>query len=215
MALHSSLYRNVSTVDVETCAYTKAPGRTRAGYVVAFQYVHRATSPRRLQSGSQQPGDDEALVASRFALHEANWSERNMSRIEQVLYTAKTHTTGGRDGAARSSDGRLDIKLSPPGSTGVGTNPEQLLGAGWSACFIGAMGKAAGALKVALPADTSVDTEIDLGTTDGAYFIQARLSVSLPGLPRDVAQAVIERAHQTCPYSKATRGNIDVSVTLV
>jgi Ohr subfamily peroxiredoxin len=138
-----------------------------------------------------------------------------MSRIEKVLYTGKTHTTGGRDGVARSSDGRLDIKLSSPGSTGAGTNPEQLLGAGWSACFIGALGLAARASQVALPADTSVDAEIDLGTTDGAYFLQARLSVSLPGLSRDVALALIERAHQTCPYSKALRGNVDVETSLV
>ncbi|ACC76220.1 organic hydroperoxide resistance protein [Paraburkholderia phymatum] len=138
-----------------------------------------------------------------------------MAQIEKVLYTGKVHTTGGREGAARSTDGRLDIKLSTPGGPGTGTNPEQLLGAGWSACFIGAMGGAARALNISLPADTSVDTEIDLGTTDGAYFIQARLNVSLPGLPRDVAQQVVDRAHQTCPYSKATRGNIDVTVTLV
>ncbi|MBN3762068.1 organic hydroperoxide resistance protein [Burkholderia sp. Ac-20365] len=138
-----------------------------------------------------------------------------MTRIDNVLYTGKVHTTGGREGAARSSDGRLDIKLSTPGSTGAGTNPEQLLGAGWSACFIGAMGIAARGLSVSLPAETSVDAEIDLGTTDNAYFIQARLNVSLPGLPRDVAQQVVDRAHQTCPYSKATRGNIDVTITLV
>jgi Ohr subfamily peroxiredoxin len=138
-----------------------------------------------------------------------------MTRIENVLYTGKVHTTGGREGAALSSDGRLDIKLSTPGGNGAGTNPEQLLGAGWSACFIGAMGGAARALKISLPADTSVDTEIDLGTTDNAYFIQARLNVSLPGLPRDVAQEVVDRAHQTCPYSKATRGNIGVTITLV
>ena len=138
-----------------------------------------------------------------------------MTRIDNVLYTGKVHTTGGREGAARSSDGRLDIKLSTPGGNGAGTNPEQLLGAGWSACFIGAMGGAARALKISLPADTSVDAEIDLGTTDNAYFIQARLNVSLPGLPRDVAQEVVDRAHQTCPYSKATRGNIGVMITLV
>jgi osmotically inducible protein OsmC len=138
-----------------------------------------------------------------------------VTQIENVLYTGKTHTTGGRNGAARSSDGRLDIQLSPPGSAGAGTNPEQLLAAGWSACFIGAMGKAAHALNVALPPDTSVDAEIDLGTTDGAYFIQARLNVSLTGLPPEVAQAVVAGAHQTCPYSKATRGNVDVSFTLV
>lgn len=138
-----------------------------------------------------------------------------MTTLEKVLYTGKTHTTGGRDGESRSSDDRLNIKLSPPGSAGSGTNPEQLFAAGWSACFIGAMGKAAGKLKVKLPADVAVDTEVDLGTTDGAYFLQARLNVSLPGLERDVAQAVVDEAHQTCPYSKATRGNIGVTISLV
>lgn len=138
-----------------------------------------------------------------------------MSRIENLLYTARTHTTGGRDGASRSSDGRLDIRLAPPGAASQGTNPEQLLGAGWSACFIGAMGGAARAMNVSLPTDTSVDAEIDLGTTIGGYFIQARLNVSLPGLPREVAQALVDRAHQTCPYSKATHGNVDVAITLV
>jgi Ohr subfamily peroxiredoxin len=137
-----------------------------------------------------------------------------MTRIENVLYTGKTHTTGGRDGTARSSDGRLDIKLSRPGSAGAGTNPEQLFGAGWSACFIGAMGGAARALNVMLPADTSVDAEIDFGTTDGAYFLGARLNVSLPGLSRDIAQALVDRAHQTCPYSWATRGNINVVIAI-
>ncbi|MGF6961943.1 organic hydroperoxide resistance protein [Paraburkholderia youngii] len=137
-----------------------------------------------------------------------------MTRVENVLYTGKTHTTGGREGAARSSDGRLDIKLSSPGTSGVGTNPEQLLAAGWSACYIGALGLPARALHVSLPPDTSVDAEIDLGTTDGAYFLQARLFVSLPGVERDVAHALIERAHLTCPYSKALRGNVDVQTTL-
>ena len=138
-----------------------------------------------------------------------------MTRIAKVLYTGKTHTTGGRDGASRSEDGRLEIKLSSPGSSGSGTNPEQLFAAGWSACFIGAMGLAAGQGKITLPADLAVDAEVDLGTTDGAYFLQARLNVSLPGLEREVAQALIDAAHQTCPYSKATRGNVDVVINLV
>lgn len=137
-----------------------------------------------------------------------------MTRIEKVLYTGRTHTTGGRDGLARSSDGRLDLKLSPPGGPGTGTNPEQLFAAGWSACFIGAMGRAATELKVALPADRAVDAEVDLGTTDGAFFLQARLTISLPGLDREVARKVVEAAHQLCPYSKATRGNIDVTLTV-
>lgn len=138
-----------------------------------------------------------------------------MTQLDKVLYTGKTHTTGGRNGASRSSDGRLDVKLSVPGSAGTGTNPEQMLAAGWSACFIGAMGKAAAKMNVALPADTAVDAEVDLGTTNDAYFLQARLNVSLPGLDREIAQAVIEAAHQTCPYSKATRGNIGVSITVI
>ncbi|WP_050475646.1 organic hydroperoxide resistance protein [Herbaspirillum rhizosphaerae] len=139
-----------------------------------------------------------------------------MTQLEKVLYTGKTHTSsGGRDGFARSSDGRLDIQLSSPGSTGAGTNPEQLFAAGWSACFIGAMGLAAGKMKVALPSDLAVDAEVDLGTTDGAYFLQARLNVSLPGVEREVAQALVDAAHATCPYSKATRGNIGVEINLV
>ena len=137
-----------------------------------------------------------------------------MSKIDKVIYTGKTRTTGGRDGAAQSDDGRLDIKLSPPGSHGAGTNPEQLFAAGWSACFIGAMGRVAKEMNVALPAGTAVDAEVDLGTGEGGFFLQARLAVSLPGLERAVAQAVIDGAHQICPYSKMTRGNIDVNVTL-
>jgi len=138
-----------------------------------------------------------------------------MTQLEKVLYTAKTHTTGGRDGAAHSSDGRLDVKLSSPGSAGGGTNPEQLFAAGWSACFISAMGLAAAKMKVALPADRAVDAEVDLGLGEGGYLLRARLNVSLPGLEREVAQALVDAAHQTCPYSKATRGNIDVVINLV
>jgi len=138
-----------------------------------------------------------------------------MTRIEKVLYTARTHTTGGRDGTSRSNDGRLDVRLSSPGTSGLGTNPEQLFAAGWSACFEGAMGLAARKMKVVLPADLAIDAEVDLGMTGEAYFLEARLNISLPGLERDVAQAVVDAAHQTCPYSKATRGNIDITITLV
>jgi Ohr subfamily peroxiredoxin len=138
-----------------------------------------------------------------------------MTTIEKVLYTGKTHTTGGRDGSARSSDAQLDVKLSPPGSTHAGTNPEQLFAAGWSACFIGAMGLAAGKRKFRLPADTAVDAEVDLGMTGEGYFLQARLNISLPGLEPEVARALVEEAHQTCPYSKATRGNINVELNLI
>jgi Ohr subfamily peroxiredoxin len=132
-----------------------------------------------------------------------------------VLYTGKTHTTGGRDGAARSSDGRLDIKLSSPGTPGQGTNPEQLFAAGWSACFMGAMGIAARGLDVKLPPEAAVDAEVDLGTTGGGFFLQARLNVSLPGIDRHKALAIVEAAHNTCPYSKATRGNINVTLNLI
>jgi lipoyl-dependent peroxiredoxin len=139
----------------------------------------------------------------------------NVVDIEKVLYTGKTHTTGGRNGESKSSDGRLDIKLSSPGTSGSGTNPEQLFAAGWSACFLGAMGIAAAQMKVKLPADTALDTEVDLATGAGGYFLQARLNVSLPGLERELAQALVEAAHETCPYSKATRGNINVTIELV
>lgn len=138
-----------------------------------------------------------------------------MTSTEKILYTGKTHTTGGRDGASTSSDGRLDVKLSSPGGPGTGTNPEQLFAAGWSACFIGAMGLAAGKLKIKLPTDLAVDAEVDLANTDGAYFLKARLNVSVPGIERDVVQSLVDAAHQTCPYSKATRGNIDVTINVV
>ena len=138
-----------------------------------------------------------------------------MTPIDKVLYTAKTHTTGGRDGASRTSDGRLDVKLSTPGTAGGGTNPEQLFAAGWSACFMSAIALAAGQQKVALPPDRAIDAEVDLGTNDGGYQLRARLNVSLPGLQPKVAQALVDAAHQLCPYSKATRGNIDVTINLV
>ena len=118
-----------------------------------------------------------------------------MNAIDSVLYTAHTHTIGGRDGTSRSSDGRLDVRLSPPGSSGTGTNPEQLFAAGWSACFIGAMGLAASQQKVTLPADLAVDAEVDLGTAADGYALQARLNVRLPGLEREVARAVVDEAH--------------------
>jgi lipoyl-dependent peroxiredoxin len=138
-----------------------------------------------------------------------------MIKLEKVLYTGKTHTSsGGRNGTARSSDGNLDIKLSSPG-TGTGTNPEQLLASGWSACFIGAMGLAAGKMNVELPSDLAVDAEVDLGTNDDGYQLQARLNVSVPGVERSVVQKLVDTAHATCPYSKAIRGNIDVTINVI
>ena len=138
-------------------------------------------------------------------------------QAQKVLYTAKAHTVGGRDGgSSRSSDGRLDIKLSVPGTPGTGTNPEQLFAAGWSACFEGAMGLVARKMKIALPADAAIDAEVDLRLANGTdYSLGVRFNVSLPGLDRATAQALVDGAHQTCPYSKATRGNIDVTFNLV
>jgi Ohr subfamily peroxiredoxin len=142
--------------------------------------------------------------------------QKRPSQEGKVLYTAKTRTTGGRDnGISRSSDGQLDVKLSPPGSGRIGTNPEQLFAAGWSACFEGAIGVAARKKKIAVPAEMAIDAEVDLNLGESGYFLSARLNVSLPGLPRDAAQALVDEAHQSCPYSKATRGNIDVAINLV
>jgi Ohr subfamily peroxiredoxin len=133
----------------------------------------------------------------------------------KVLYTAKTHTTGGRDGGAgRSDDGRLDVRFTQPGSPGDGTNPEQLFAAGWSACFEGALAVAANKMKITLPSDAVIDAEVDLCRTGAEFFLQARFNVSLPGLEPDVARALVDAAHQICPYSKATRGNIDVTVNV-
>jgi len=134
----------------------------------------------------------------------------------KVLYTAQTHTTGGREkGHARSSDGQLDVRLSTPGTDRPGTNPEQLFAAGWSACFEGALGVVARKMRVTLPEDLAIDAEVDLCMNDEGYFLQARLNISLPGIERDAAQALVDAADQTCPYSKAIRGNVDVTINLV
>ena len=134
--------------------------------------------------------------------------------LEKIVYTAHTHTVGGRhEGTAKSDDGQLDIAFSTPGSGKPGTNPEQLFAAGWSACFIGALGFAAQALKVRLPQDTSVDASMALGaTSEGKYQLSAKLTVNLPGIDEDTKHKLIEMAHQTCPYSRATRGDIEVEV---
>ena len=138
-----------------------------------------------------------------------------MKELDKVLYTAKTHTSGGRDGASRSLDGRLDVKLSRPGGPGGGTNPEQLFASGWSACLISSMQVVAGRIQVALPADLSIDAEVDLGQVGDVYGLAARLNVSLPGMERDVAQRLLDAAKRVCAYSRSTHGNIDVTVRLV
>jgi osmotically inducible protein OsmC len=136
--------------------------------------------------------------------------------FDKVLYTAKAHTTGGRDGgASHTDDGRLDVKLSSPGTGAVGTNPEQLFAAGWSACFLSAVKLVASKKRIPLPADVAIDAEVDLGLTHGAFGLGARLNVRLPGVDPEAAQALVDAAHQVCPYSLATRGNIDVAITVV
>ena len=143
-------------------------------------------------------------------------AESTTTQPVKLLYTAKAHTTGGREGgASRTSDGRLDVKLTVPGTPGNGTNPEQLFAVGWSACFTSAIKVVAAKMKVKLPPDMAIDSEVDLCTGHDGYFLQARLNVSLPGLERQVAQSILDGAHQTCPYSKATRGNIGVAINLV
>ena len=134
----------------------------------------------------------------------------------KLLYTAKAHTIGGREGgASRTSDGRLDVKLSVPGTPGNGTNPEQLFAVGWSACFLSAIKLVASKMKVKLPTEVTIDPEVDLCTGSDGYFLKARLNVSMPGVDREVAQAVLDGAHYTCPYSKATRGNVEVAINLM
>lgn len=138
-----------------------------------------------------------------------------MATLEKVLYTAHAHTTGGRDGASRTNDGRLDVQLSSPGTSGQGTNPEQLFAAGYSACFIGAIKAVAGKQKLALPDGLSIDAEVDLGPIPNAYGIAARLTVNLPGMDKATAEKLVHDADLVCPYSNATRGNIDKTLTVV
>ena len=142
-------------------------------------------------------------------------TQSTMTRPEKLLYTAKVHTTGGRDGKSLSSDGRLEVKLSTPGTATSGTNPEQLFAAGWSACFESAMALEARKMRIALPADLAIDAEVDLNLGDDGYSLRAQFNVSLPGLERGVAEALLHAADQTCPYSKATRGNVDLAINLM
>ena len=137
-----------------------------------------------------------------------------MTKLDKVLYTAKAHTTGGREGASRSDDGRLDVQLVAPGTGTTGTNPEQLFAAGYSACFLGALKAVADKQKVKLPDDRSIDAEVDIGPTSHGFGIAVRMTVHLPGMERAQAQALVDAAHQVCPYSNATRGNIPVELTL-
>jgi Ohr subfamily peroxiredoxin len=139
-----------------------------------------------------------------------------MPQIGKILYTAKTRTTGGREnGASRSSDGSLDIRLSTPGSARIGTNPEQLFAASWSAGFERAIAQSARKRKITLPVDVIIDAEVHLNQADGSYFLSAHLTVSLPGLEREVAESLVNEAEQICPYLRAIRGNIEATIVLM
>ena len=139
-----------------------------------------------------------------------------MTKLEKVLYTAKAHTSGGRDGGtSRTDDGRLQVAVSIPGTPGNGTNPEQSFAAGWSACFLAAVKLVAGKKRIALPDDVAIDAEVELGLTKGVHGLAARLNVSLPGVDQQTAQWLVEAASQTCPYSLATKGNIEVAYNVV
>lgn len=141
-----------------------------------------------------------------------------VNKVEKVLYAAHAKSTGGRDGTTRTSDGLLDLALRVPkemGGPGGGVNPEQLFAAGYSACFIGAMKFVAGQDKIALPADTSIEATVGIGQIPQGFGIEVQLAVTVPGVDRAMAQSVIDKAHQVCPYSNATRGNIEVTITLV
>jgi lipoyl-dependent peroxiredoxin len=134
--------------------------------------------------------------------------------LDKVLYTAKTHAVGGREGSARSSDGRVEVKLSSPGGPGQGTNPEQLFGIGYSACFLGAMKAVAPKVGVTVPAETAIDAEVDLGPTSLGYGIAVRLKITVPGIERAKAEQLVAEAHKVCPYSNATRNNIAVDISV-
>lgn len=138
--------------------------------------------------------------------------------IEKILYTATATATGGREGRATASDQALDVQLSTPrelgGAGGPGTNPEQLFAAGYSACFLGALKFVAGKRNIALPADTTVTGKVGIGQIPSGFGIEAELRIAAPGVDREVLQALVEQAHAVCPYSNATRGNIDVALVI-
>ncbi len=198
------------------------PGRSDPALRAGAQPVHHSrtggadrAAHAAARTALPQPGLTAATAARPFLCSFVHQPQGvHMTTLDKVLYTARAHTTGGRDGASRSDDGRLDVKLSSPGTSGTGTNPEQLFAAGYSACFIGAMKAVAGKVGVTIPQDLAIDAEVDLGQIPNAYGIAVRLKVSLPGVDKAKAQELVDAAHQVCPYSNATRGNIDVTITL-
>jgi lipoyl-dependent peroxiredoxin len=169
--------------------------------------IQRASSPR-VDAGDELLG----------ILRAATINQERIMSPEKVLYTGKATATGGRDGRAVSSDKVLDLLLTTPkelgGAGGVGTNPEQMFAAGYSACFIGALRFVAGKAKVALPADTSIAGEVGIGQIPTGFGIKVQLTISAPGVPKDQLQKLVEQAHVVCPYSNATRGNIDVTLVV-
>jgi Ohr subfamily peroxiredoxin len=139
-----------------------------------------------------------------------------MPQTQKVLYTAKAHTIGGREGSSRTDDDRLSVALANPGTKSKGTNPEQLFAVGWSACFLSALQLIASKKKIVFAAPPTDDVEVDLvNTEEGGYVLRARHNITLPGVDRDTARAIVEEGHQTCPYSKATRGNIEVETNIL
>lgn len=142
-----------------------------------------------------------------------------MNKLQNVAYTAKATATGGREGVVKSDDGRLDVSLSTPkglgGDDGQGTNPEQLFAAGYAACFIGALKFVAGQQKLSLPSSTHINSEVSIGGIENGFGIAVKLAISLGDMDKTQAQALVEKAHQVCPYSNATRGNIDVELAII
>ncbi len=143
-----------------------------------------------------------------------------VKKLEKVVYTANAHTTGGREGASKTDDGALDVKLSTPkvmgGSGGTGTNPEQLFAAGYSACFMGAMKAVSGKVGVKVPDDAAIDSHVSFGPIENnAFGIAVKMDISLPGVDADSAKKLVDAAHHVCPYSNATRDNVDVQLNIV
>lgn len=142
-----------------------------------------------------------------------------MNVLQNIAYTAKAIATGGREGSAKTDDGRLDLTLSTPkglgGDDGQGTNPEQLFAAGYAACFIGALKFVAGQEKISLPADTHINSEVSIGAIEGGFGIAVKLAVSLGDMDKADAEIIVEKAHKVCPYSNATRGNIEVTLSVI
>jgi lipoyl-dependent peroxiredoxin len=182
------------------------------GTLLGFALAARVTAHKITLQKTCQPCWRESM--------ELTFERRNdmTTKLDQVLYTAKVRTTGGRDGRAVSDDGLLDVTLSPPkalGGMGGATNPEQLFAAGYSACFMGALKHVAGMKKVVVPSDASIEASVDIGPIPQGFGIAVQMRISLPGLDRAVAQDLVNMAHQVCPYSNATRGNIVIDLALV